>query len=238
MGLLRLFWIPDGATPNDGAYVRYPQDALLAVLRQESARARSLVIGEDLGTVPDGFRDGLSASDVLSYRVLWFEQEGGQFKTPSRYSAKAAACVSTHDLPTIAGWWSGTDIDEKHSLRMLTDDAAALERRERTQSKAALIAALEESGVVGANVLKPSSPHDAGITAAIHGYLCDSASALVLLQADDLAGETAALNLPGTDRGRPNWRRKLRVNVEALWKTRSGRAAGEDFARHHRREGE
>jgi len=107
MGLTRLFWIPEGAAPVDGAYVRYPLEALLRVLATESVRARCLVVGEDLGTVPEGLRERLAAADVLSYRVLWFERQGSAFVAPERYPPKAAACVSTHDLPTIAGWWSG-----------------------------------------------------------------------------------------------------------------------------------
>ncbi len=116
MGLARLFWVPDGATANEGAYVRYPLDDLLGALALESHRARCLVVGEDLGTVAEGFRERLDAADVLSYRVLWFERDGETFREPRRYPAKAAACVSTHDLPTIRGWWNGVDIDERRAL--------------------------------------------------------------------------------------------------------------------------
>ncbi len=148
MGLTRLFWIPDGASAADGAYVEYPLEALLAALAAESVRARCLVVGEDLGTVPEGFRERLAAADVLSSRVLWFERDGAAFVAPSRYPVKAAACVSTHDLPTIAGWWSGADIDEKESLALLGADAAAAERAERQASKAALAEALDHAGVM------------------------------------------------------------------------------------------
>ncbi len=138
MGLSRLFWIPDGAAAADGAYVRYPLDALLAVLATESARARCLVVGEDLGTVPEGLRERLAEVDVFSYRVLWFERDDSGFLAPSRYPAKAVACVSTHDLPTIAGWWSGADIAEKRSLGLLDADGAATEQAERLAAKRAL----------------------------------------------------------------------------------------------------
>jgi len=230
MGLSRLFWIPEGAAAVDGAYVRYPLDTLLGVLALESVRARCLVVGEDLGTVPEGFRERLAAADVLSCRVLWFERDGPGFVAPSRYPAKAVACVSTHDLPTIAGWWTGTDIDEKLSLGLLTADAAGSARAERRVSKEALADALDRAGVAQGARVDGAVPHDAAVTAAIHRYACATPSAMVLIQADDLAGETAALNLPGTDRARPNWRRKVSVDAEALWQTPSAERAIADFA--------
>lgn len=230
MGLSRLFWIPEGAAAAEGAYVGYPLEALLGVLAIESVRARCLVVGEDLGTVPEGFRERLAAADVLSYRVLWFERDGEGFADPSRYPVKAAACVSTHDLPTIAGWWNGTDIDEKQALGQLTAEAAESARSERLASKDALAAALGRAGVGPGAPVDGAAPYDVGITAAIHRYVCASPSALVMIQADDLAGETMAVNLPGTDRTRPNWRRKLGVDADALWQTEAGAQAIADVA--------
>ena len=128
MGLSRLFWVPGGATAAAGAYVRYPFDALLGTLALASARARCLVVGEDLGTVPDGLRERLADAAVLSYRVLWFERDGDAFIAPSQWPAQAAACVSTHDLPTIAGWWTGADIDEREALGLLSKADAASAR--------------------------------------------------------------------------------------------------------------
>jgi glycogen operon protein len=249
MGLARLFWIPDGASAADGAYVEYPLEALLGALAAESVRARCLVVGEDLGTVPEGFRERLAAADVLSSRVLWFERDGAAFVAPSRYPVKAAACVSTHDLPTIAGWWSGADIDERESLALLDADAAAAARAERQASKAALAAALDHAGVVEATApgatpgavppappatigatMATTTPHHAGITAAIHRFVGLSPAALVLVQADDLAGETMAVNLPGVDRERPNWRRRLAMDVDTLWHTEAAVRAIADLA--------
>ncbi len=229
MGLTRLFWIPDGATAAEGAYVDYPLAALLGVLALESERARCLVVGEDLGTVPDGLRERLAAADVLSYRVLWFERDAAGFVDPSRYPVKAAACVSTHDLPTIAGWWTGADIDEKQSLGLLAADAAESERAERRTAKAALADALDRAGATQGARVDAATPHDVAITAAIHRFVGASASALVLIQADDLAGATTAINLPATDRVRPNWRRRLTVDVEALWRTAPGMHAAADL---------
>jgi glycogen debranching enzyme GlgX/4-alpha-glucanotransferase len=228
MGVTRLFWIPDGAKAMDGAYVHYPQEDLLAVLALESHRARCLVVGEDLGTVPAGFRERLAAADILSYRVLWFEREGSVFKPPSHYAVNAAACISTHDLPTVAGWWNGADVDEKHALGLIADAEVPVVRALRSADKAALATALDDAGVAPAPI-DPAAPHAPGVTAAVHRYACASPSSLVLMQADDLAGETVMLNLPGTDRERPNWRRKIAIETNALWETPVGRDAAADF---------
>ncbi len=213
MGLARLFCVPDGATGMEGAYVRYPFEDLLGVLALESVRARCLIVGEDLGTVPEGFRERMDAADVLSYRVLWFERDGLDFRPPAHYPAKAAACVSTHDLPTIAGWWQGADLDERESLGLLAGEGAVAARREREADRAALCRALgrEASG---------EAP-----TQALHAFIADSPCALVLLQADDLAGETEALNVPGTDRERPNWRRRQHVDADGSGTERETRKA-------------
>ncbi len=230
MGMSRLFWIPDGAAAADGAYVEYPLDPLLAVLAIESARAGCFVVGEDLGTVPEGFRERLAAVDILSYRVLWFERDGAGFAAPARYPANAVACVSTHDLPTIAGWWTGADIVEKRALGLLDAEGAAGAQAEREAARHALAEAMAEAGVTEGSPIDASAPHDPRITAALHRYAGASPSAVVLLQADDLAGETAAVNLPGTDHERPNWRRKVGVDADALWETPAATQAIADFA--------
>jgi glycogen operon protein len=121
MALYRLFWIPEGATARDGAYIRYPFEQLLNVVARESVAARCLVVGEDLGTVPDGLRARLAEANVLSYRVVWFERDDTGFIDPARYPPQAAACVATHDLPTIAGWWwsrnpSGSARRSRHGI--------------------------------------------------------------------------------------------------------------------------
>jgi len=119
MGLARQFWVPDGADGADGAYVDFPLDDLLGQLALESARARCLVIGEDLGTVPHGLRETMAAQGLLSYRVLPFERDGAAFRPPDVYPRLAWACVATHDLPPLAGWWDGVDIDERLNLDLM-----------------------------------------------------------------------------------------------------------------------
>jgi glycogen operon protein len=202
MALERLFVVPDGAPALEGAYLSYPLDDLLGELALESLRARCLVIGEDLGTVPNGFREKMAAANVLSYRVLFFERHGDDFAPPSAFPRKALACASTHDLPTLAGWRLGADIDEKAALGLLSPEAAKAERLRRRDDEARLRKALAAEG------LEPDDS-DPALIAAIHAYIAKTPSALVLFQIDDLLGETTGVNLPGTDRERPNWRRKL-----------------------------
>ena len=143
MGLRRLFVVPDGAPAADGAYVTYPMKDLLAQVALQSQRARCLVVGEDLGTVPEGMSEALAAANILSYSVLWFERQDGRIRTPSAWRRLAAACVSTHDLPTLAGWWSGADIAEKRALGLLVDPDA---EPERAAEKASLVAQLQIRG--------------------------------------------------------------------------------------------
>ncbi len=230
MSLSRLFWIPDGAAGAVGAYVRYPLDDLLGVLALESVRARCAIVGEDLGTVPGGFRERIADADVLSSQLLWFERDGVAFRAPSRYAAKAVASVSTHDLPTLAGWWNGTDIEERHALRLIDDEGAHRARGERQVDKEALATAARAEDPSTFATFDTARPHEAAITQDIHRFVGATPAMLVLLQADDLAAEAVAQNLPGTDRERPNWRRKVGVAATELWHTECGAAATRDFA--------
>ncbi len=218
MGLARQFWIPDGAEAMDGAYVDYPFGDLLNVLALESQRAACLIIGEDLGTVPEGFRETLSRAGVLSYRVLPFERAGRGFKPPTDYPREAWACVSTHDLPPLAGWWDGIDIDERQSLGLITDSVADAARTERTDDKAALDNALVAEGLVDHGA-PPDGRLPANVAAALHAFVAASPAMLAVAQVEDLAGERVAVNLPGTDRERPNWRRRLATPVDSLFES-------------------
>jgi glycogen operon protein len=222
MGLARQFWVPDGADGADGAYVGFPLEDLLGELALESARARCLIIGEDLGTVPHGLRETLAEAEVLSYRVLPFEREGAAFAPPAAYPRLAWACVATHDLPPLAGWWDGLDIDERLQLGLTSPAAADAARAERLADRTALIAALADCGLADAG-LDPTAGLTPALAAAIHAYVARTPSLLALAQVEDLAGETVAVNLPGTDRERPNWRRRLATPIEALFETEPAR---------------
>ena len=220
MGLRRLFVIPDGASGADGAYVTYDLPDLLAQVALESHRARCLVVGEDLGTVPEGMSEALAEANILSYSVLWFVRHDGLIRRPAEWRRLAAACVSTHDLATLAGWWDATDIAEKRALSLLDDPSA---EQLRADEKTALIALLRTEGLLTQEV-DPRQPMPVALAAAVHAFVAATPALLALVQADDLAGEAIAVNLPGTDKERPNWRRRLSVDVAELCRTPLARA--------------
>ena len=205
LGFARQFWVPQGAEGRFGAYVRFPLDAMIAVTAEESQRLQCLVVGEDLGTVPDGLRHALNEADILSYRVLWFERQGKGFVPPENYPAKALTCLASHDLPTFAGWRAGRDIEIASSIGQIKPEQVAGRMAERAEEVKLLD---EVAGVAGAG--------EAEASAAVHGMVARAPSRIMLIQADDLAGERDPLNVPGTDREWPNWRRRVSVNVEQL----------------------
>jgi glycogen operon protein len=213
LGLARQFWVPKGTDGRDGAYIRFPLGALLAVTAQESQRHHCLVVGEDLGTVPEGLRETLAAAGIFSYRVLWFERAGSGFTPPERYPRQALACLASHDLPTFMGWRAGRDVGIALQLGLL--DAAQAE--DRLAERAREVRDLADMAHVKA---------DDAITmsAAVHGAVAQAPSQIMLVQADDLSGETDPLNVPGTDREWPNWRRRVSVAVEDLASTVLGAA--------------
>lgn len=223
LGLNRLFLIPEGGKPAEGAYLAYPLQDMLGITALESQAARCLVVGEDLGTVPDGVREAMAESGLLAYRVFWFEREGQGFRPPSAYPALAAACVSTHDLPTLAGWWEAADIVERRTLHLSDDAATEQALVQRAEEKRIALAALAAQGLL-ADVasIDPVAPMSDAVAAAFHAYIGRTACVLDLVQADDLGREAEALNLPGTDMERPNWRRKVMLPADALWQTPLG----------------
>ena len=211
MGLQRLFLVPDGAPGAAGCYLQYPRKALLAELTLASQRQQCMVVGEDLGTVPEGLGEAPDGANILSYRVLWFEREAnGALRPPAQWARQSAACVSTHDLPTLAGWWEGADIAERMALGLAEADAWAAREAERQ----ALLAALgQPEGITSGDGFSDR------LAALIHAHVAAGASLLMLAQAEDLAGETVAVNLPGTDRERANWRRRLSTALPGLCET-------------------
>jgi 4-alpha-glucanotransferase len=184
MGLFRLFWIPPGAGPVDGAYVRYRGDEMLAVLAVESVRAGAVVVGEDLGTVEPEVRTMLAEGGLLSYCLAWFED-----RPPEEYPAQALAAVTTHDLPTVAGVWSGEDAADQRAAGVEPDEAALERLRGR---------------LMGLTALGPEAPVDDVVVAA-HRRLAAAPSALVGATLEDALALRRRPNLPGTTDERPNW---------------------------------
>ncbi|WP_262296481.1 malto-oligosyltrehalose synthase [Microvirga sesbaniae] len=209
--LQRLFLIPSGASASQGAYVDYPFEAMLAILRVESHRAQCLVIAEDLGTAPEGFSDAIMESGVLSYRVLPFEREGAAFKGPGDYPRSALAVLTTHDLPTFAGWWRGLDIDLRQTLGIFEPAQAADERLARAADKRHLAEALAQEGLLASAQVPETPPLEETIR-----YLGRTSSVLTGLQIEDASGEMNQPNMPGMDVGHPNWRRRLSNTIESI----------------------
>jgi (1->4)-alpha-D-glucan 1-alpha-D-glucosylmutase len=219
MALMRLFWVPPGGQAKDGAYVGYPFADLLGLVALESHRNRCLVIGEDLGTVPDEVRAALGEAGVLSYRLLYFEREhGGDFRRPADYPAQAIVAASTHDLPTLAGWWDGVDIAVRESLGLFpASEAREAQIVGRAQDRARLLLALEREGLLppGATANPVSAPvMTTGFAAAVQTYLARTPAALLAVQLEDVLGVKEQVNLPGTTDQHPNWRRRLPLAVE------------------------
>ncbi|VBB68902.1 4-alpha-glucanotransferase (amylomaltase) [invertebrate metagenome] len=222
MALMHLFWIPLGGNPSTGAYVGYPFDDLLGIVALESHRHRCMVIGEDLGTVPPEFRDRMTAEGILSYRVLMFERWPGEnlFKRPNTYPPVALATASTHDLPTVAGHWHGTDIALKRQLNLVSADQPAETLVEKRNTDRQLLrAALMDQELLGQDFpLNPAldDGHMQTLILAVHRFLARSSSRLMLVNLDDLLLETTQLNLPGTVDEYSNWQRKIKFLVENL----------------------
>jgi 4-alpha-glucanotransferase len=205
MGLTRLWLIPQGAAPTDGAYLSYPADDLLRLIALESLRHNAIVIGEDLGTVPDDFRGRMADVGMYGMDVLWFNRDKSRFMPPATWRQDAAAMTSTHDLPTVAGWWKGSDIDTREALNLAPD--AANQRKQRGTERSALWRSFRRAGVATGRPPAPGAP-DAAVDAAVR-FVAQSASRLALIPIEDVLGLTEQPNLPGTIDEHPNWRRRL-----------------------------
>lgn len=206
MGIERLYVIPPGMAATEGAYLRYPGADLLGLLTLESHRHRCLLIGEDLGTVPEGFRARLAAAGVLSYRLLLFERwPSGLFHRPGDYPRLALASFATHDLPSFRAWWAGAELPP-----------AA--RAQRAQEREWLLAALRDRGLAPAAIAATTDLDAAALAQlveALHAFLGRSPSALVLASLCDLLAEAAQINHPGTAAA-ANWRHRHRLPLEAF----------------------
>lgn len=211
MGLQRLWLVPEGAPSSQGAYLTYPLADLLRLLALESHRHGAVVIGEDLGTVPAGFRPRLRKAGVAGMDVMWFERTRTTFRAPARWRDDAAAMTTTHDLPTVAGWWRGHDIEARGALGMSSPDEAA----ERVRDRRRLWRACSGAGVAEDTAPPPDEPARA-IDAAL-AFTALSPSPLMLAPLEDMLGVAEQPNLPGTIDEHPNWRRRFPVDAGRLF---------------------
>jgi 4-alpha-glucanotransferase len=201
MRFFRLYWIPDKMDASQGTYVRdYAQD-LLGILALESVREKFIAVGEDLGTVTDEVREALGRTGILGYRLLWFEKNAdGAFRLPHEYQQKAVVSTTTHDLPTLAGFSAGRDIEARRSAELIDQAAYEEQRAARAREKRRLDEALAAAGFAGDPI----------------GFILSTPCTLAVVNQEDLTGETEQQNLPGSTWQYPNWRRKMKVPVEEL----------------------
>ena len=208
LGLARLWVVPNQASPSEGAYLRYPFEDMMRLIALESWRARAVIIGENLGTVPDGFNDKLAQHGMQGISVLWFERDAvADFRLPAQWSHVMSATTTTHDLPSVAGWWSGHDIEWRERLGLLAQhQSAEAEQAIRQTDRLALWRAFSAAGVV-----KGACPAAASLLAvdAALAFVGSTPAPLVTIPIEDLLALREQPNIPGTVSGHPNWRRRL-----------------------------
>jgi len=217
MSLYRLWWVPAGCAATAGAYVHYPLQQLLTVLSLESARSSCLVVGEDLGVVPDEMRKAMPEFGLYHYKVLLFEKISGRFRRPDEFAREALAAATTHDLPTLRSYWEARDIELRRRLNLFP--SVEIEKdivQQRDHDREMLLTALREQKINPAHPNAPLEPYTDELGQALHLYLARSSAALVALQIDDLLGMTDPVNVPGTFAEYPNWQRKVTASIEDM----------------------
>ena len=205
LGLFRLWWIPENRSAMDGAYVYYDSDIMLGVLAIEASRAGGVVVGEDLGVVPDHVADSLSSHGILGCAVEWFEQCDGVFRAPSQWRPYALASVNTHDLPPAAGYLEYEHVKIRERLGLLTGPAEEFEASAKAEQDA-MLAMLVEQGYLDADFAEHREDHEADIVDALYRALKGSPCKLLAASIADAVGEKRAQNQPGTNNEYPNWR--------------------------------
>lgn len=215
LGLFRQYWVPDGVSAMEGAYVRYPADALLGILALESCRHDAVIVGEDLGTVPPEVPGILSRWGILSSRVLYFERErDGSFRPARSYSNRALVTATTHDHVPLPGFWIGRDLDIRAELGQAgPEEQRQQTRQERRETRSELLRAFVAEGIA----MEEEHATPDAVCAGAYSFLARTPAPLVGVSLDDLAGEQDPVNLPGIPGSRyPNWSRKMRRSIEDI----------------------
>lgn len=222
LGLRRLWLVPEGESARNGAYLRYPLEDLLRLIALESWRHRAIVIGEDLGTVPPGFRERLEEHGIAGIRVLWFEgaHDGKGFKPPYAWDRNAVGTTTTHDLPTVAGWWRGSDITWRNKIGQTMARADGRDPEEaaqevRAQDRAELWRAFQQAGVAAPDVA--AAPPDRAPVDEALAFVAATPGPLVTFPLEDLLAQVEQPNLPGSIDEHPNWRRRVNVPIDELF---------------------
>jgi 4-alpha-glucanotransferase len=213
MALQHAYCVPKGRSPAEGAYLRYPLEDLVGILALESQRNKCLVVGEDLGTVPEGFRERMASANILSYRVLIFEKDENGFIPPARYPALSLAVAGNHDLPTLHGWWEARDLALKDRLNLFpTPEEATRIREERESDHKQMAVALRREGLLA----EGQEIDVETLISAAHTFLARSQAIIAMAQIDDLTDEAEPVNVPTTSDEHPNWRRRLSLSLDKL----------------------
>ena len=216
-GLQRLWLIADGTEAHDGAYVHYPMTDLLRLMALESWRHGALIVGEDLGTMPDGFQAQLIDAGLLGMRVMWFQRESGYFVEPSRWPEPTVAMTSTHDLPTVAGWWSGRDLSWRARLDLLDIGQSEAQAQEaRAHDRQALWDAFAHAQVVRSGAPLPTETQGAYVACAAAAFIGRTPCSLALLPIEDALALSEQPNIPGTVDEHPNWLQRLPGDAATL----------------------
>jgi 4-alpha-glucanotransferase len=220
MRLFRLFWIPDGVDAAEGAYVRETSDDFVRILALESVRNQVVIVGEDLGTVEPEVRETLARFGILSYRLFYFEKNArGGFRRADEYPVNALVSSTTHDLPTLAGFWIGADLDARRAAGVLDEAGFRAQLAARAVEKQKMLDVLFELALVAPHLPRRADAYPE-LTGDLHhavvGFLAMTPSRLLAINQEDLTKETAQQNLPGTTWQYPNWARKMRFTLEQL----------------------
>ena len=221
LGLFRLFLIPEGGAGNDGAYVQFPVNELLAIVALESVANRVMVVGEDLGTVTPTIKKRLAKAGLLSYKLLPFERNSrGGFRAPPHYPEQALVSATTHDLPTLRGYWAGRDIEWKEHLKMYpSSEEAEVAWEDRAKDRLALVKAMRHERVLPLSSGDKHLPVNMSmkLRQAVYAFLARTPSRLLVIPLEDLVGELETPNFPGVPHGAyPSWRLKMTPDIERL----------------------
>ncbi len=223
MSLYRLFWISEGFTAADGVYVRYPLAEMLRTLAEVSQSEQAIVIGEALGVVPKGFPEVLSATEIQAYVVYFFEKRGEDFIPIAEYPREALACITTHDLHTLSGWWSAHDLTTRRGFGYLKEEDVEQALAERASERLHLLYTLADHELLPRDVWAvrdgdqpPPALIPVSVAVALHRLVARSPSRLFVLAIEDLTADPEQVNIPGTVDEHPNWRRRIVCDIEDL----------------------
>ncbi len=221
LGLMRQYWVAPNMDASEGVYISFPLEDILRIIALESHRNKCIVIGEDLGTMPNGFSDIMAKAGLLSYKILFFErEENNQFKRPENYVTQALNTVSTHDLPTLAGWWTGNDLAWRQKLQLYPNTQMAInDEKTRTIDRQNLLNALVTKGLLnkGETSLVKTQVFPHSLSIAVQQYLALAPCELQLISLEDMLELVEQVNIPGTIDEHPNWLQKLPIKLDDLW---------------------